>query len=99
MAVPTLQERLDAVNTAIYNTLVRGAKKLDKADHGVEALKLDELRRLKKYLEREIAKDAGLPLFRVRSGLRELTQAGLADQKDDRYELSSEGVELVGTMS
>ena len=47
----------------------------------------------------EIAKDAGLPLFRVRSGLRELTQAGLANQKDDKYELSSKGVELVGTLS
>ena len=32
----------------------------------------------------EIAKDAGLPLFRVRSGLRELAQAGLANQKNDR---------------
>jgi len=29
----------------------------------------------------EIAKEAGLPLFRVRSGLRELTEAGLASQK------------------
>ena len=47
----------------------------------------------------EIAKDAGLPVFRVRSGLRELVQAGLANQKNDRYELSSEGVELLDTMS
>ena len=47
----------------------------------------------------EIAKEAGLPLFRVRSGLRELTQAGLANQKDDKYELSPKGVELVGTLS
>ena len=47
----------------------------------------------------EIAKSAGLPLFRVRSGLRELAQAGLANQKDDRYELSPKGVELVGTLS
>ena len=43
----------------------------------------------------EIAKDAGLPLFRVRSGLRELTQAGLANQKEDRYELSEKGAELI----
>ena len=43
----------------------------------------------------EIARDAGLPLFRVRSGLRELTQAGLADQKGDRYEITEEGKELV----
>ena len=43
----------------------------------------------------EIAKETGLPLFKVRSGLRELTQAGLADQKDDKYELLSKGVELI----
>jgi DNA-binding IclR family transcriptional regulator len=43
----------------------------------------------------EIAREAGLPLFRVRSGLRELTQAGLAKQKDDRYELSEKGAELI----
>jgi len=46
----------------------------------------------------EIASSAGLPLFRVRSGLRELTQAGLTNQKDDKYELSSKGVELVSTL-
>ena len=43
----------------------------------------------------EIAKDAGLPLFRVRSGLRELTQAGFANQKDDKYEITEKGEELV----
>jgi len=43
----------------------------------------------------EIAKDAGLPLFRVRSGLRELTQAGLARQKNDKYELTEKGAELI----
>ena len=43
----------------------------------------------------EIAKDAGLPLFRVRSGLRELAQAGLASQKDDKYKITDEGEELV----
>jgi DNA-binding IclR family transcriptional regulator len=47
----------------------------------------------------EIASSAGLPLFRVKSGLRELTQAGLANQKGDTYELSSRGVELLGTLS
>ena len=45
----------------------------------------------------EIASEAGLPLFRVRSGLRELTQAGLASQKGDKYELSPKGVEVLGT--
>ena len=43
----------------------------------------------------EIARDTGLPLFRVRSGLRELTQAGLAKQRDDRYGLSEEGAKLI----
>jgi predicted transcriptional regulator len=43
----------------------------------------------------EIAKDTGLPLFRVRSGLRELTQAGLASKKDDGYEITEGGEELV----
>jgi len=43
----------------------------------------------------EIAKEAGLPLFMVRSGLRELTEAGLAKQRDDRYELSEKGAKLI----
>ena len=43
----------------------------------------------------EVASKAGLPLFRVRSGLRELTEAGLAKQKGDKYELSAEGAELI----
>ena len=43
----------------------------------------------------EIARDTGLPLFRVRSGLRELTQAGLANQREDRYELSEKGAKLI----
>jgi len=47
----------------------------------------------------EIAKSTGVPLFRVRSGLRELTRAGLVDQKDGKYELSPKGVDLVGTLS
>jgi predicted transcriptional regulator len=43
----------------------------------------------------EISNEAGLPLFRVRSGMRELTEAGLAKQKDDKYELSEEGAKLI----
>jgi DNA-binding IclR family transcriptional regulator len=43
----------------------------------------------------EVASKAGLPLFRVRSGLRELTEAGLAKQKGDKYELSEEGAKLI----
>ena len=47
----------------------------------------------------EIARGTELPLFRVRSGLRELTQADLAIQKGDKYELSAKGAELVSTLS
>jgi len=43
----------------------------------------------------EVASKAGLPLFRVRSGLRELTEAGLAKQRDDKYELSENGAEMI----
>ena len=43
----------------------------------------------------EIAEDAGLPLFRVRSGLRELAQVGLANQKNDKYEITDKGAELI----
>ena len=47
----------------------------------------------------EVAQETGLPLFRVRSGLRELTQAGLADQSGEKYKLSPKGVEMLGTSS
>jgi len=43
----------------------------------------------------EIAKDTQLPLFRVRSGLREFTQAGLVSQEGERYELMDKGAELI----
>ncbi len=43
----------------------------------------------------EIARETGLPLFRVRSGLRELTQAGLANQNEDSYGLCEKGSELI----
>jgi len=46
----------------------------------------------------EIAKGAGLPLFRVRSGLRELTQAGLANLKDEKHELSPKGIDLLSNL-
>jgi len=32
----------------------------------------------------------------TRSGLRELTQAGLVIQKEDRYNLTEKGAELIG---
>jgi predicted transcriptional regulator len=55
------------------------------------------LRALKSGLEsaEEIAQGSGLPLFRVRSGLRELTQAGLATQKDNKYEITDKGAKLI----
>jgi len=46
----------------------------------------------------EVSQSAGLPLFRVRSGLRELAQAGLANPKGDKYELSPKGSELADTL-
>ena len=47
----------------------------------------------------EITKSIGLPLFRVKSGLRELAQAGLVDQGADKYKLSTKGNELLGSLS
>jgi predicted transcriptional regulator len=44
----------------------------------------------------EVANDAGLPLFRVRSGLRELAQAGLVIEKDGKHELTEMGAKLIG---
>ena len=44
----------------------------------------------------EVAKDTGLPLFKVRSGLRELAQAGLANLENDRYLITDRGQELLG---
>jgi len=43
----------------------------------------------------EIAKETSLPLFRVRSGLRELAEAGLAKPKGDGYEISEQGAKLL----
>jgi predicted transcriptional regulator len=43
----------------------------------------------------EIAKGTGLPLFRVRSGLRELSQAGLIVEKAGKYEITDKGTALV----
>jgi DNA-binding IclR family transcriptional regulator len=43
----------------------------------------------------EVAQETGLPLFRVRSGLRELSEAGLADQKEGKYAISQKGAELI----
>jgi DNA-binding IclR family transcriptional regulator len=46
----------------------------------------------------EVAQNSGLPLFRVRSGLRELAQAGLTSARGDKYELSPKGRELAESL-
>lgn len=43
----------------------------------------------------EIAQKSGLPLFRVRSGLRELSQAGLVVERAGKYEITGKGTALV----
>jgi DNA-binding IclR family transcriptional regulator len=59
------------------------------------------LRALKSGLDspEEVAQNTGLPLFKVRSGLRELSQAGLAGQQGEKYQLSTKGDELLNTMT
>jgi len=44
----------------------------------------------------DVAADTGRPLYAVRSGLRELVGAELVIEKDEGYELSPKGSELVG---
>lgn len=39
----------------------------------------------------EVAQATGLPLFRVRSGLRELAQAGFIAEVEGRYQLTDAG--------
>jgi predicted transcriptional regulator len=39
----------------------------------------------------EIAVKTGQPLFRIRSGLRELKSAGLVEETEDKYKLSKMG--------
>jgi predicted transcriptional regulator len=43
----------------------------------------------------EISKIADMPLFRVRSGLRELVAAGFVTETDNVFRLSNEGKSLV----
>jgi predicted transcriptional regulator len=59
------------------------------------------LRALKSGLSsaQAIAQDTGLPLFRVRSGLRELAGAELVTEKGGSYALSPKGKELLGSLS
>jgi len=44
----------------------------------------------------EVAQRTGLPLFRVRSSLRELTEAGLLESRDEVYYLTATGKEKAG---
>ena len=44
---------------------------------------------------KEIASKTGQPLFRVRSGLRELKNAGFVEETEDKYRLSENGKTLV----
>jgi predicted transcriptional regulator len=43
----------------------------------------------------EIAIRTGQPLFRVRSGLRELKNAGLVEEAEEKYGLSKNGETLI----
>ena len=40
---------------------------------------------------RDVADATGQPMFRVRSGLRDLVNAGFLDLSEDKYSLTSEG--------
>jgi len=42
-----------------------------------------------------VSEVTGQPLFKVRSGLRELVNAGFVKQVDDNYQLTTEGSKLV----
>lgn len=43
----------------------------------------------------EVAQVTGLPLFRVRSGLRELAQAGFIAEVEGRYQLTDAGKQKI----
>jgi len=42
-----------------------------------------------------VSEQTGQPLFKVRSGLRELAKAGLVEQKDQTYRLTSKAEQLL----
>jgi DNA-binding IclR family transcriptional regulator len=42
-----------------------------------------------------VAESTGQPLFKVRSGLRELVKAGFVKQIDKNFQLTTEGIELI----
>jgi predicted transcriptional regulator len=43
----------------------------------------------------EIAQKTGLPMYRVRGGLRDLVPAGYVIQKGDKYQLTEKGAALL----
>lgn len=43
----------------------------------------------------EIAQKTGLPMYRVRGGLRDLVPAGYVIQKGDKYQLTEKGAALI----
>ena len=43
----------------------------------------------------DIAKESGLALFRIRSGLRELAEAGFVQKNDYIYQITDKGTELI----
>ena len=43
----------------------------------------------------EVAKISGLPLFRVRSGLRDMVQADLVEEEEGKYKLTGKGGEFI----
>lgn len=42
----------------------------------------------------DVARETGLPLFRVRSGLREMAQAGLLEEQSGAYVITDAGRRL-----
>jgi predicted transcriptional regulator len=44
---------------------------------------------------KEIADATGQPLFRVRSGLRELVNAGFVELSEEKYRLTDEGEKIL----
>jgi DNA-binding IclR family transcriptional regulator len=46
----------------------------------------------------DVASETGLPLFRVRGGLRDLAQAGLAEEQGAGFRISPKGLELLASL-
>lgn len=45
----------------------------------------------------EVARETGLPLYRVRSAARELTESNLVQETGGRFRATSTGLELIGS--